>query len=60
MEYVSSIITPFDDIVVDDIISSYSNSSSKNQRWMRCFLQRHKYGTKDRVDEELPKVFQKQ
>lgn len=50
----------FDDIVVDEIISDYSNASSKDQRWMRCFLQRHKYGTKDRVDEELPKVLQKQ
>lgn len=52
---------PIDEVIVEEYLSKYDeNNSPKKNRYIKCFLQRYRYGTKERTDEVLKeKVYKK-
>ena len=44
---------PIDEAIEYDYITRYPNASEKEKKQIRCFLQRYRYGTKEKTDEKL-------
>lgn len=45
--------TSIDNMIAGYYLNSYEKLSKEQQREARCFLQRYKYGTKEKTDEKL-------
>ena len=43
--------TTIDKKIEKYIIENYDNSDEETKRWMRCFLQRYRYGTQEKTNE---------
>ena len=44
---------PIDKVVEGIIKKVYSNSTEKDKRYMKCFLERYRFGSKEKTDEKI-------
>ena len=45
--------TQIDDMIVERLLGNINKKSNNYQRRAKCFLQRYKYGTKEKTDEKI-------
>lgn len=50
---------PIDQAIESIMLNQYSTADDNRRKYARCFLERYRYGTKEKVDEQIQKIMRK-